>query len=278
MKTLFFLIILSAIGYFAYCLNDFRPEIKNKLFDILNIGSFHTLEVKYTSKQIMENKKIRVLKDEKHSFLEPIIKFHPYLLMEVKYLNNEKKTIEGIILWDLIDGEMVIDEKNWEKTHGFSDCINAKAAKTEFKIINLLSQNGGSIDRNGIIKLLNVENDVLDSWIDSCRRKKLIVQNGNEYKLHMQNPKLKVSPTTSICAPLVTKNCSKAERLPKRYSFYQIKKIAQNAFGDDFSIRNVIDVYLPIYSITIQNPDGSFNTSHWNALNGKTLTDVALIE
>ena len=46
---------------------------------------------------------------------------------EVKYTTSDDKTHESIMLWDLTDGEMVINTKNWEKTHGFGDCITADA-------------------------------------------------------------------------------------------------------------------------------------------------------
>ena len=96
----------------------------------------------------------------------------------MKYAVSDKKTKEGVILWDLTDGEMVIDTKEWEKTHGFGDCINANTDRHEFKIINTLAYKGGSADRETLSKALHVDNDVFDAWIESCRRKQLIVQIG----------------------------------------------------------------------------------------------------
>lgn len=278
MRIISTLVTLALLGYGVFWLNQTRPELKYKALEFVNTGSFHTLEVRYTAEQIMSAHKNALLKDDQHSYLDPALKFHPYLLMEVKFTHPNNSTGEGVILWDLMDGEMVINEKQWEKSHGFADCINANTERYEFKVINLLAQRGGSLDREGLIRALHIEDDILDSWIDSCRKKKLIVQSGNDYRLHLEKPNLNVIPITSIDAPLVTKSYKNAERIPRRYSPSQIKRIAEASFGKDFAIRNTMDVYLPIHSITVQNPDGSLHTSHWNALNGKALTSVAFIE
>lgn len=271
MRILFTLISLSSLGYGLWWFISTKPEMKNKVEEILHTGSFHTLEVRYTANQIMDAHRKKLLKDNRHKYLEPSLKFYPYLLLEVKYSISEKKTKEGVILWDLTDGEMVIDTKHWEKTHGFGDCIKANTDRHEFRIINTLAHQGGSADREDLSKTLHVDNDVLDTWIESCRRKQLIVQTGNRYRLHLENPRLKTLPSTQLDERLVTKPHRDAQRVSNRYSLSQIERITSAAFGNDFAIRKTTDIYLPVHCITVQNPDGSIHTSHWNALNGKEL-------
>lgn len=265
------LLMLGGLGYGAFWVQTKHPEYKAKALDIINSGSFHTLEARFTPSQLMEAHKKDLLKGDKHKFLEPSLKFFPYLLMEVKYSTATDHTGEGIILWDLTDGEMVLSTQEWDKTHGFGDCITAGTERYEFKIINLLSQRGGSIDRDGLSRSLQIESNVLDLWLESCHKKKLIVQSGNNYRLHFQQPKLHVIPETQLHDPLVTKSVKNAERIRRRFSTNQIRKIAEAAFGNDFAIRSTMDVFLPVYSLTVQNPDGSMHTSYWNALNGKML-------
>jgi hypothetical protein len=271
MRTLLTLAILGLLGYGAWWVSDNHPEVKNKVEDWINTGYFHTLEVRYTAEQIMESHRRELLKTNQHKYLDPSLKFYPYLLLEVKYNLSDERTREGVMLWDLSDGEMVIDAQDWEKTHGFGDCIKANTSRQEFKVINTLAKKGGSIDREGLSKSLHVENEVLDGWIDSCRKKKLIVQNGNRYRLHLESPKLKTIPQTRLDEHLVTKPYRNAIRLPKRYSLFQIERITKAAFGNDFAIRQMTDVFLPVHSISVQNPDGSIHTSLWNALNGQLL-------
>ncbi len=269
----------AALAYGAYWVNLNHPEVKTQALDFVNAGNtFHTLEARYSAKQIMESHRRELLKDDKHRYLEPVIKFSPYLLMSVKYSQGDTHTGEGVILWDLLDGEMVTHTRQWEKTHGFGDCINANVDKNEFKIINLLAQKGGIMERELLYRVMQLESETLSPWIESCRRKKLIVQNGSQLRLHLQHPRLNIRPETIIDDRLVTKSCKEAERLKKRFTRTQIKHLAEAAFGYDFAVRNSMEVYLPIYGITVENPDGSLHTSYWNAINGAPLPFTALLE
>lgn len=271
MRFLFSLMTLGAACYGLWWFSETKPEVRTKLEEILNTGSFHTLEVRYSAGQIMETNRKKLLKDNRHRYLEPTMKFYPYVLMEVKYTISNKKTKEGLVLWDLNDGEMVINTKDWKKTHGLGDCILAGTDRHEFRIINALASKGGSADRKTLSNLLHVENEVLDAWIEGCRNKRLIVQSGNRYRLHLEKPLIQTLPVTRIDERLVTKPHRNAERVPNRYSLSQVEKLSRAAFGNDFAIRKTMDLYLPIHCIVVQNPDGSIHTSHWNALNGKQM-------
>ena len=267
---------LALIGSVFWAWNS--PLMRSKLEDLISSGTFQTLEVRYSAEAIMDMHRKELLKDNDHTFLEPTLKFYPYLLMEVKYNRSFDRTSEGVILWGLVDGEMVINANTWELTHGFRDCIASNATRQEFKIINALSSRGGIWDREGLSKFLNIENHMLDEWADTCRKKSLIVQNGNSYRLHLQNPKLHVIPETRLDLNLVTKRTKNAERAKKRFRCAQVEQIARAAFGPDFAIRKTAEIFLPVYSITVQNPDGSEMTSFWNALNGKRIAQPYLME
>ena len=278
MRLLSTLLTLGSLAYGGYWINTNHPELKGKVIDFVQSGHFHTLEARFTAQQIMEMNRDVLLKDSRHKFLEPTMKFSPYLLMEVKYSTPEHQTGEGLILWDLLDGEMVLNTNHWEKTHGFADCINAHIEKNEFRVIKVLAERNIALDRESLLRSLQIENDVLGAWLESSKRKKIVVQAGNHYRLHLQKPRLAVRPETAVDDRLVTKACNSAERLSKRFSHNQIRRIAEAAFGQDFAIRNTLSVYLPIYCITIENPDGSLHTSYWNALNGRSLPFTSLLE
>lgn len=268
-----FLLSLTAIIALSgsYWTWNYQPVVRTKIEDLLSSATFQTLEVRYSAESIMEAHRKELLKDSNHVFLDPTLKFVPYLLMDVKYTRSLDKTGEGVILWGLVDGEMVINTGTWEKTHGFTDCIASNATRHEFKIINALASRGGAWDREGLSRFLNIENNILDTWVDSCRKKSLIVQSGNTYRLHLQNPKLQVIPETKLDQWLVTKPTKHALRVKKQYRPAQIENIAKAAFGNDFAIRKTTEIFLPVYSIVVQNPDGSQMTTYWNALNGKRL-------
>jgi hypothetical protein len=266
------------VGLFGFWSWMYVPAVRAKCESFLSSGTFQTLEVRYSAEHIMEAHRKELLKDNEHVFLEPSLKFYPYLLMEVKYNRSFDKTAEGVILWGLVDGEMVINASSWETSHGFGDCIASNATRQEFKIINALASRGGAWDREGLSRFLNIENHVLDEWAETCRKKSLIVQNGNLYRLHLQNPKLQVTPETKLDLNLVTKRTKNALRAKTRFRPAQIEQIARSAFGPDFAIRKTTEIFLPVYNIVVQNPDGSQMTSYWNALNGKRLPQPYLLE
>jgi len=278
MRILLTLISLAAGAYGLWWVGQNHPEVKGRVEDFFRTSSCRTLELRYTSAQIMDAHRRELLKSNRHQYLEPKLTFYPYLLLEVKYRHSDNETREGVVLWDLVDGEMVIDTRDWLKTHGFGDCLTSQAERHEFRILNVLASKGGTCDRETLSKALHVENETLDSWIDSCRRKKLIVQMGNRYRLHMEHPRLKTSPVTKVEERLVTQTTHNAERASKRFSLSEIQRLTKAAFGQDFTIRRTTDVYLPVHCIVVQNPDGSIHTSHWNALNGKRLRQAYFVE
>lgn len=271
MKLLFSLLVLGSLGYGAFWAMERHPQLQTKVQEMLPAGEFHTLEVRYTAQQIMESHKKDLLKTHRHKYLDTKLCFYPHLLMEVKYSVNMKKTHESLILWDLSDGEMVLETKNWEKTHGFGDCITADANRHEFKVINFLAKKGGSCDRQDLLSSLHLENDTLDALVESLRRKQILVLSGSRYRLHIEQPYLKATPVTKMEERLVTKTWKNAQKVSKRFSLSQVERLAKAAFGDEFVVRHTSDVYLPVHSIMVQNPDGTIHTSLWNALNGKRI-------
>lgn len=267
-KLLSLVLTIGVIAGGGYYINQ-NEELKSLVTKQFTSGTFPTLEIRYTSDQIMEANRSELIVDNNHTFLAPTLHFYPYLLMEVKYSSQNNETHEGCILWSMYDGEMVTTTTTWEMSHGFEDCINAKVDRNDFKIINALAAHHGTLSRKDLGHEIHVEPEVLDQWIDSCKRKKLVVQNGNDFRLHFQQPRLKLLPETALDRHLVTQPFRNAIKQPKRYSRRQIERISYLAFTQDFTIRNITEIFLPVYRIDVQNPDGSIRTTYWNALNGK---------
>ena len=278
MRIISTVVMLAGLGYGAYWVSENRPELKTEIIEFVNSGEFHTLEPRYTAEQIMAMNRGGLLKSDQHKFLNSKTQYSPYLLMEVKYTKKGNETGEGVILWDLLDGEMVINSNRWEKTHGYCDCIRSNIDQHEFRVINALALHGGTLDRESLVRVLQVENDVLGRWLNTCRKKKLIVQAGSFYRLHLDSPRLALQPETVIDDRIVTKSYKSAERMGKKFSHNQIKRIAEASFGQDFAVRHTLDIYMPIHSIIVQNPDGSVHTSYWNAINGQELTFTSLLD
>jgi hypothetical protein len=270
------IIVAAGIGGWWVWNND--SHVAGLVGQYVDNSEFLTLEARYTAEKIMEQHAQELLGDGARSFQHPELKFHPYVMLDVKYNLADKKTREGIILWSLVDGEMVIDSDTWDKTYGFEDAINAKANRNDFKILTTLAKNRGRLTVDQLSKELNMEPESVQPWITSAREKHLIVQKGNDIQLHFQNPKILVNPQTKINQWLVSKPYNHAQKISRKYSSSQIQTAAQAAFGSDFTIRNVKEVFVPVYSIEVLNPDGSILTSYWNALNGQQIIPKYMLQ
>ncbi len=265
--ALFCLAIVAGAGFLYW--SD-TGDFKNIVSRYVENGESQTLESRFLPQQIMDTHSKELLGDDTYHYLEPTYKLHPYVLMEVKF-SSDKKTREAVILWSLIDGEMVLNTENWELTHGFEDAINAQATQDEFKIINVLAKNQGVRSKNDLLNDLQMDADVVNPWISSAIEKHLITRKDNLLQLHFENPKILVTPQTKFNRMLVSKPYNHAQRVSEKYSPYQIEKVAKAAFGHDFNIRRITEVYLPVYGINVENPDGSITTTHWNAVTGQMI-------
>lgn len=268
MRRFIQLIVVLALGVGAFYYWNEGADLRHVMKRYVENGEFLTLEAKYTPEQIMEKHRKELLVDDQHTFQEAALKFYPFLLIEAKYSQLDKKTKESLVLWGLVDGEMVIDTDSWETTHGFADAIDAGSSRSDFRVMMALAKNKGVMSRDQLQKELQVDNEVLNGWIDGARQKYLVVLTGNEVRLHFEDPKILVSPQSKITQAFVTKPYSQIQTLPSRYSRAQVEKIALAAFGSDFMIRQSKDLFLPVYAIEVLNPDGSVRTSYWNALTG----------
>lgn len=224
-------------------------------------------EPRFTSEQVMQSQGGQNLFQESEDLSQAQVELFPYLLMEVKYLRGDK-SLESTVLWSLNQGEILLDTTQWEMTHGYYDCLIHGAGQDEMTIINALANKGGTLDRESLLRMVHRDGDEVDDWIHRCIKKQLIVQIGNIYKLHLQNPKLALEPKTKINVPLRKKRLAFNKVITPKYRPQAIVALAHASFGSGFSIRRQQLVYLPVYSILAKFSDASTATTKWNAHTG----------
>jgi hypothetical protein len=260
----FVLLALSIGGWWVWSQSDIGYTLRSYVEN----GEILTLEARYSAEQLMRSYRKELLPGDKYSFREPALKFHPYLLMEVKYLLPNGKTEEGSILWSMVNGEMVLDTDTWQETHGFEDAITNRANSSDFQLMNVLAAHRGALSVPFLQRELKVDANTMNTMLQAAEKKHFVVMRGKEAVLHFQNPYFNVPPRTNITQSLVTRPYTRAERVSRRYTRSQIEQTALAAFGNDFAIRNSKEVFVPVYSIEVQNPDGTVLTSYWNAITG----------
>lgn len=261
-RKLFIGLILALLVGGAYFLTEV-PQARDKLENFLPKHELMTFEAKFTPDQLVQRYQ-RQVDDKGATYEDPSLEFYPFLLMEVKYVKGPH-SIEGNLVWSLSTGEVVLNTHQWSSTHGYDDCLMARATHDEMRIIHALAEKGGQLDRPGLVDALKQDPRHIDEWLERCRKKQLITQTGNHWKLHMQHPLFCLEPTTIMKDTLVERSAADAKLMAPRYRSAQIIELAKAAFGQDFAIKRYYEVYLPIYSLVFKYADGSKRTLRFNA-------------
>ncbi|MCI0382761.1 MAG: hypothetical protein L0207_06940 [Chlamydiae bacterium] len=268
-------LICGGYGLFWWLGNE-KPQFVSQVLERIELHQLSTLEARFSPAQIVDSNKRELLSDRGAKYLESKIKFYPYLLLEIKYPLENNKTKEGAILWDLIDGEMVLDVKTWKKTHGFGDCIKENINSNEWKVIKSLQR--GSLDKDKLQKELKTAVPILETWIRDCKRKNIVVEFNDRFRLHLDSPRFASTPETKMEQRMVTTQVKVTNQIAKSFSSSQIERIIKVIFGENCAIRRRHEIYLPIHCISIQRTDGSIESSHWNGMTGKRFSKSIFYE
>lgn len=251
--------------------SDFSANWKDHILHYIDNEEIATFETAFTPEQILQTHKNELLGNQKKSLRQSSVKYYPYLLIDVKYKDLDGKTKEGTALWGMTDGELVLQTEKWERTHGFQDCLECGARKNDFKILKALARNQGKMTLDELQRQLQLEREMLYSWIESARNRQLVTQAGNVLSLHFENPKFAILPQSTITQPIVIKPQFEGKKVARNYSKRQLFEVAQDFFGSDLKIKKDQEVFLPVYVFETLNPDGSIQISEWNSLTGERL-------
>ncbi len=118
------LLTLAALGGGWYLWQRY-PALQEIAQSKVGASSIASFKIRYSAEALMKSHREALLKEDSE-FLEPILSYYPYLLMEIKFAKSDSSTQEGVLLWGMSDGEMVIQTSSWEKTHGFQDCLASR--------------------------------------------------------------------------------------------------------------------------------------------------------
>lgn len=269
-----FVILLVALFVFGGGYLFFVSQDSSPAFSYIRGSEILSLETRFTPDEIMEGHKKELLGTSligstNRSYKEPEVRYHPYLLFDVKYTDSKHKTRTAEILWSLVDGEMILNTEHFEKTKGFEDLIKAGATPDDFRLLNALAEQKGALSKEKLEKELSVTPDALNRMILQSKAKGLVVIRGSDVLLHFEDPLFFVTPETKMQHALVLKPFREGKKIPSKYSRTKIERIAKAAFGEEFNIREVKEVFLPVIRIAVQNPDGSLLITDWNALTGE---------
>lgn len=264
-------LVVVAVGYGIWVMYENKEEVSSYLPSSVKQKTVLTFATRFSSDDILNTNKQELLPAPEYSVQKTALTYFPYILFDAKCSHTESTTEDSKLVFSLENAELVLDTSTFETTHGFEDCLNAKATNDDFRILLVLEKNGGTMSKEALAKDLGLDFDHFMHELDILRKKQLIVTKGDSVRIHLENPRLKIPPRTIIASPLVTKTISRQDIFHASYSKGAIRKLAKAAFGKDFTIKKEQEIYIPFYEITVKNPDDSIHKTYWNALTGKKL-------
>jgi len=270
-RFLFFIITLGVICVGGYFLYEQKDELMRYTHEFRKPSKIYTLEASFTPEEITTLRQKELLREKEYSFSKAETLFVPYILYDVKFVNNNKQTEESRLLFSLVTGEMILDTRTFDTTHGFEDCIIAGATEEDFRLLHLLENQGGQMTRETLAHKLSIDPEDLSGRLEALRKKHLIAIKGDTIRIHFQNPLLHVIPQTKLTQPVVLKEVLPNQLLSARYSKGQINKIIKAAFGQDFAIRKEIELFIPVIEIEVLMKDCSIHKTYWNGITGKSI-------
>lgn len=203
--------------------------------------------------------------------------FVPHTLLQVRIPGEDtsKKNIvpisqEGFILWNLVDGEMVLNTSSWICSKGLRECLLLKADSADVQVMQTLAGLGGYASKDTLSQALFLKNIPADKVIKHCLKKKLIFLKENHVTSHLQQTQPIRGCTTNLHSmPVWLRKPKGASIYTKHYSNENIQKLAKMIFGSNFLIVNSSLVYVPVYKVSTQAADSSTRLEYVNAITGK---------
>ena len=268
-SRLFFLLFLVACGGGACWVYHHADQLNNLVIPSDREEVVETFETACTPEDILA-KHSHLLPTQHHAFGPITLYFSPHLLVQGKYSPDGRSSHAASMLWDLTDGELVLDTNGFEHTQGFSDCLMSSATADDFHILHTLTKRG-PLSKAALVKELGSDDAATCDRIESLRKRHLVIIANDIVRLHVESPLLKVEPLTSITKPFVNRRSSHGLLISPIYSKSDIETLVKAAFGPDLAIRSSRVIYVPTYELQIKNPDGSLRKTYWNGVSNKEM-------
>jgi hypothetical protein len=270
MKKFFVLLLFLVIfggGYYAYL---HRDEVAELLPTSNREETVDTFETAISPEELLSQHSKTLLPTKQHTFGSSTLHLAPHLLLQMKYSPDGRTTIATSMLWDMIDGELVLDTNSFDHTQGFADCITSKANADDFRILQLLTKKG-ALSKEQLSQELGTDNEMVCDRVENLRKRHLVIVANDIVRVHVESPLLRVDPLTTITRPFVQRKVIHKDELQATYSKAEIEQLVKAAFGQDVAIRSSRLIFVPIYEIQVLNPDSSVRRTFWNAISGKEL-------
>jgi hypothetical protein len=266
-KRIFGVLFLVAVGIGCFWAYHNAEALKTLALPSDHDETIETLETVCLADEILA-KQTRLLPSKHHSFGPVTLFFSPHLLIQSKYSVDGRSSQSASMLWDLTDGELVLDTNTFEHTQGFADCLVSQPNADDFRILHLLARSG-PLSKETVIHELGGNDETLCERIEGLRKRHMVIVSNDIVRLHVESPLLKIDPVTVMTRPFVHRHTVRSTLIEAKYSRHDLENLVKAAFGSNLAIRTSRVIYIPTYEIVVNNPDGSVRKTYWNAVCGR---------
>ncbi|EPP34653.1 putative outer membrane protein [Chlamydia ibidis] len=258
---------------------DYSIEVLEKSCRLVRkVSGFEKLQV--FERRISSDQALALFPEYMDGNASAELTFVPHLLMHVRFSREDgvkrgAVSQEGMLLWNLVNGEMVLNTGTWSCSKGFRECLMLRADRQDVCVMQTLASLGGAASKESLTHALTMKNIKADKVIRDCQRKKLIFTTGGQIGSHFQQMQpIKGCTTTLHALPVWLRRPRKSSICQSQYSQDRVRNFAGMIFGNNFLIINSSEVFVPVYKISLTCPDNSIRIEYVNAVTGKLFQDL----
>lgn len=190
--------------------------------------------------------------------------YHPLAVLDIKYSDSDYSTHQGKLLWDLIDGEMIISSRTWKKTSGLQEYLEIPLSAEQLSIAKKLASSPQGITLQDLCTATNSTEEIINEPLEFLLEKQLVKSSKNLFFLHQASPRFPELPITILERDLFFTEKREEDILSPKIPLDKVKNFSKKLFERDFSILNASTYYLPVYRIHVENLSGEKKIIEWN--------------
>lgn len=197
--------------------------------------------------------------------------YSPYLVADVKYIDDSGEIEEGVFVWSLKDGEIVTNTLNWSTTKCLDDILSSKINTNNIYSIIYFINNIKNPTVDSITKESGIPIKEVACAIKNYEEEGLITVHNGIIRLSIKDPIIPKYPKTErsdLLSNSSFKDANKTNVYRCSYSANDLISFSEKAFGKRIKIKKHKIIYIPVYQITEELSDGSLLTRKVNSING----------
>lgn len=249
--TLFQVAILALAGFGMLELYE-NPNIVKKVSMYYKNGFSESFSRDIKVPYVLHHKQpFGIDKKVQHS----CIMYVPHIVVEIKVVNQRQEVETIHQLWDLSDGEVVLNTGKWKKTKGLEDLMMSNIDNNTYRIALALAHKDMPMTTEDISKETGIDLQEVRIAIEKSKSLDVFFVNNNEVRLAINSPILPDFPATDNISLLLStvnyasKNAKIKEEVHKEEKIIEL--LNKKLFGNNYKVKSIKKLYIPVTQVII---------------------------